>query len=50
MSYKPVKENPDAKGNKNTNSISYNKKNTQINKNLIDTLIILCDCGLKPHS
>jgi len=26
------------------------KKNTQINKNWIDTLIILCDCGLKPHS
>ena len=45
-----MKENPDTNGNRNTNSISYNKKKTQINKNWIETLITLWDCGLKPHS
>jgi hypothetical protein len=45
-----MKENPDTNGNRNTNSISYNKKKTQINKNWIETLITLWDWGLKPHS
>lgn len=49
-SYKPVKVYPETKGNRNTNSISYNKKKTQINKNCIDILITLWFCGLKPHS
>ena len=45
-----MKEKPETKGNKNTSSISYNKKKTQINKNCIDTFMTLWDCGLKPHS
>ena len=49
-SYNPVYVNPEAKGNKNTSSISYNKKKIHINKNCIDTFIILWDCGLNPHS
>ena len=36
--------------NKNTNSISYNKKKIQINMNCIGSLITFCVIGLKPHS
>lgn len=49
-SYRPVNVKPETKGNKKTSSMSYNKKNTQINKNWIETFIIRCDWGLKPHS
>jgi len=37
-------------GNKKTNSISYSKKKTQINKNCIGKRIGFWVCGLKPHS
>jgi len=49
-SYRPAKVTPDAYGNKKTNSISYSKKKTQINKNWIGNLTGFCVWGLKPHS
>ena len=49
-SYKPVKVKPEANGKRNTSSISYNKKKTHIKRNCIETFIIRCVCGLKPHS
>lgn len=41
---------PDTYGKRKTNSISYNKKKTQINRNCIGNLIGFCVWGLKPHS
>ena len=41
-SYIPVKVDPDIKGNRKINSISYNKKKTQINKNCKDNCTGLC--------
>lgn len=49
-SYKPQYVIPDTNGNKKINSISYSKKNTQINKNWIGKRIGFCVVGRKPHS
>jgi hypothetical protein len=49
-SYKPAKVIPDTYGNKKINSISYNKKKTQISKNCIGRRIVFCFVGLNPHS
>jgi len=50
VSYNPKKVIPDTNGNKKTNSISYSRKNTQIIKNWIETLMGFWVWGLKPHS
>lgn len=50
VSYKPKNVIPETNGNRNTNSISYKRKNTHIIKNCIETLIGFCVWGLKPHS
>jgi len=50
VSYRPKNVIPDTNGNKKTNSISYNKKKTQIIKNWIETFIGFWVWGLNPHS
>jgi len=50
ISVKPKKFTVDTSGNKYINSISYKRKNIQINKKGMGNLIGFCVTGLKPHS
>ena len=49
-SYKPRKVEAETRGNKNTSSISYKRKNIHISKNCIGTRIGFCEVGRNPHS
>ena len=49
-SYNPVNVMTEVNGNRNTNSMSYNKKKIQINKNWIGIRTGFCVIGRNPHS